>query len=87
MKPYKGYHAAVTFNEAAYLFHGEVTGIRDVVTFQGLTLDEAEKAFHDSVDDYLTWAQEDGFAPDKPVTPEQRGNPASPMPASAIIPR
>lgn len=68
MKPYKGYRAAVTFDEDALLFHGEVLGIRDVITFQARTAEDLPKAFHDSVDDYLDWAKEDGFDPEKPFS-------------------
>ena len=68
MKPYKGYRAAVSFDEDALLFHGDVLGIRDVITFQATTAEDLSKAFHDSVDDYLTWAEEDGFAPEKPFS-------------------
>ena len=68
MKPYKGYRATVTFDEDALLFHGEVTGVRDVITFQAMSAEALPKAFHDSVDDYLSWAAEDGFAPEKPFS-------------------
>lgn len=68
MKPYKGYRATVTFDEDALLFHGEILGIRDVITFQARTAEDLPKAFHDSVDDYLKWAAEDGFEPEKPFS-------------------
>lgn len=32
---YKGYTAKVEFDDEAEIFHGEVLGIKDVVTFQG----------------------------------------------------
>lgn len=68
MKPYKGYSATVSFDEDALLFHGEVLGIRDVITFQARTAEELLKAFHESVDDYLAWCAEDGAAPEKPFS-------------------
>lgn len=68
MKAYKGYQAVVSFDEDALLFHGDVLGIRDVITFQAKTAKELPKAFHDSVDDYLNWAAEDGFTPQKPYS-------------------
>jgi hypothetical protein len=42
---YKGYTESVTFDEDAEIFHGEVEGQRDVVTFQGATVAEIKKAF------------------------------------------
>jgi len=68
LKAYKGYQANVSFDEDALLFHGDVLGIRDVITFQARSAEELPKAFHDSVDDYLDWAAEDGFTPQKPYS-------------------
>ena len=37
---YNGYHAVVTFDEEVGLLHGEVIDTRDVITFQGKSVDE-----------------------------------------------
>tara|TARA_R100001143_G_C3361009_1_gene135766 strand:- start:9597 stop:9866 length:270 start_codon:yes stop_codon:yes gene_type:complete len=58
MLEYKGYHGKVEFDEEAGLFHGEVVGLRDVITFQGKSVDELEQVFRDSIDDYLDFCQE-----------------------------
>ena len=68
MMNYKGYAAKVEFDDEAMIFHGEVIGIRDVVTFQGKSVKEIEKAFRDSVDDYLDLCKESREAPDKPFS-------------------
>lgn len=68
MKAYKGYRATVSFDEDALLFHGEILGLRDVITFQARTAEDLLKAFHESVDDYLDWAAKDGFEPEKPFS-------------------
>ena len=68
MKPYKGYRASVSFDEDALLFHGEVLGTRDVITFQAQNAEELLKAFHESVDDYLSWCTDDGIEPEKPFS-------------------
>jgi predicted HicB family RNase H-like nuclease len=68
MMEYKGYTAKVEFDDEAEIFHGEVIGIKDVITFQGKTAKELKKAFRDSVDDYLSFCKERGEAPDKPFT-------------------
>ena len=65
---YKGYSAKVEFDDEVMIFHGEVTGIRDVVTFQGKTVNELKKAFHDSVDDYLDMCKSRGEEPEKPFS-------------------
>ena len=64
-KGYKGYHAYITYDDEARLFHGEVTGLNDVITFQATTLFELEQSFKHSVDDYLVWCQERGEKPQK----------------------
>jgi len=68
MMEYKGYTAKVGFDDEAEIFHGEVIGIKDVVTFQGRAAKELKKAFQESVDDYLSFCQERGEAPNKPFT-------------------
>lgn len=62
---YKGYEGVVQFDEDAKIFHGDVIGIKDVITFQGRSVDELEQAFKDSVDDYLAWCEERGEKPEK----------------------
>jgi predicted HicB family RNase H-like nuclease len=65
---YKGYIGKVDFDDEARIFHGEVIGIRDVVTFQGSTVEEIEKAFNDSIDDYLDYCKTRNEEPDKPFS-------------------
>ncbi len=65
MMTYKGYRGSVRFDDAAEIFHGEVTGVRDVVTFQGRTVDELKTAFRESIDDYLEFCESRGEEPDK----------------------
>ena len=65
---YKGYEGVVNYDEEAKLFHGEVMGLRDVITFQGTTVDELEQAFKDSVDDYLEFCKKKKRPPEKPFS-------------------
>lgn len=65
MMKYKGYLGNVVYDDEAKLFHGEVIGLKDVITFQGTTVKEIEKAFKNSVDDYLVWCKERGEKPEK----------------------
>jgi predicted HicB family RNase H-like nuclease len=68
MMEYKGYIGRVEFDNAAGIFHGEVVNTRDVITFQGTTVDELRTALQDSVDDYLSFCEERGEQPDKPYS-------------------
>lgn len=68
MMQYKGYVGRVEFDDKAEIFHGEVANTRDVITFQGKSVDELKKAFRDSVDDYLAFCEARGEEPDKPFS-------------------
>lgn len=65
---YKGYTGVVEFDEDAKVFHGEVLGLRDVITFQGTSVEELEAAMAESVDFYLNWCAERGKEPEKPFS-------------------
>ena len=60
MMEYKGYAGRVEFDDEAEVFHGEVLGLRDVITFQGRTVEEVKDAFRESVDDYLEFCAKRG---------------------------
>lgn len=62
---YKGYRAKVVFDADAAVLHGEVLGLRDVITFQATSVQDLEGAFRDSVDDYLAWCAELGQEPER----------------------
>ncbi len=68
MMEYKDYLARVEFDDEANLFHGEVINIRDVITFQGRSVEELRQAFEDSVEEYLTFCAERGEAPEPPFS-------------------
>ena len=42
--------------------------IRDVITFEGVSVDEVQKAFHESVDDYLAFCAARSEDPEKPFS-------------------
>lgn len=65
MMQYHSYLAGVEYDDEAKIFHGEVINTRDVITFQGKSVDELKKAFEGSVDDYLAFCRERGEEPDK----------------------
>lgn len=65
---YKGYSGKVEFDDEANIFYGEVINLRDVVTFQGETVNELRKAFRDSIDDYLDFCSSCGEEPEKPYS-------------------
>ena len=68
MMEHRGYRGVVTFDDEAEIFHGEVVGTRDVITFQGESVAELRRAFEDSVEAYLEFCTERGREPDKPFS-------------------
>ena len=68
MMEYKSYIAHVEFDPDAGIFHGDVVNIRDVITFQGQSVNELRSAFEDSVDDYLAFCAERGEEPEQPFS-------------------
>lgn len=65
---YKGYIGEVEYDDDAKIFSGTVINTRTVITFQGTTVEELEKEFRNSVDDYLEWCRADGVEPEKPYS-------------------
>ena len=68
MMTYKGYVGKVEFDDEAGIFYGEVINLRDVITFQGTTVQELRQAFQDSVDDYLEFCAQRGEEAEKPFS-------------------
>ena len=68
MMNYKGYIGKVEYDDINRIFSGSVINTRTVITFQGESVDEIEREFKASVDDYLEWCAEDGIEPEKPYS-------------------
>jgi predicted HicB family RNase H-like nuclease len=66
--PHEGYWGRAEYDRASRRFHGEVIGTRDVITFQGATIEDTGKAFVESVDDYLAYCRERGEKPERPFS-------------------
>ncbi len=68
MLEYKGYLGKVDFDDEAEIFHGEVINLKDVITFQGRSVSELQKAFKGSINDYLEFCAERNESPEKPLS-------------------
>ena len=62
---YKGFIGSVAFSEGDHVFFGKIEGIDGLVNFEGESVDEIINAFHEAVDDYLTYCAEEGIEPHK----------------------
>ena len=51
-----------------HIFVGRLTGIRDIISFHGTSVDELEQALKTSVEDYLAACEKLGQSPNKPAS-------------------
>jgi len=65
---YKDYTALIEFSDEDGCLTGKVIGIRDVIVFDGNTVEEIRKNFHDMIDHYITACAKTGREPNKPVS-------------------
>jgi predicted HicB family RNase H-like nuclease len=68
MLKYKGYTGVTELDTDAGVIFGRVIGLRDVITFQGTTVEEVVKEFRESVDVYLEFCASRGEEPEKPYS-------------------
>ena len=68
MMTYKGYIAVVEYDDQNKILVGSVINTRTVITFQADRASDLEKEFHESVDDYIAWCEEDGIEPERPYS-------------------
>ncbi|MDB9744031.1 hypothetical protein OAA91_00730 [Fibrobacterales bacterium] len=47
------FFGTVEFNEEEKMFHGKVSGLNDLVTFEGLTIQELRQEFIKAVDKHI----------------------------------
>lgn len=70
MMEYKGYVAAVEFDDSADILHGRVvnSGPYPIATFETTDARELRREFERSIDEYLAWCEEDGVEPRRPFS-------------------
>jgi predicted HicB family RNase H-like nuclease len=68
MLTYKGYTGHLDIDTETGILFGRVLDIKDIITFQGQTVEEARQEFYNSIDDYLEFYEELGESPDKPFS-------------------
>ena len=63
---YKGYIGHFSFDEKLELFHGKVSNIHDLLTFQGKSIETMRHAFQDAINEYIDWCKKNGKEPEDP---------------------
>lgn len=62
---YKGYFGSARYSAADEVFYGKLEGIDDLVNYEGASVKELIKAFHEAVDDYVETCRRIGKEPNK----------------------
>ncbi len=62
---YKDYIGSIHFSSEDEVFYGKIVGIDDLVSFEGASVKELKKSFHEAVEDYLESCKEIGKEPNK----------------------
>lgn len=65
---YKDFIGTVAYSEEDDVFFGKIEGINGLVNFEGTSVAELKKAFHQAVDDYLAYCEEHNLKPEKSYT-------------------
>lgn len=67
---YKGYVAAIEYEESEELFHGYVvnSGASSIATFAASDVEGLKREFRISIDEYLASCEEDGVEPQRPYS-------------------
>jgi predicted HicB family RNase H-like nuclease len=63
---YKGYAGSIEFSEEDAVFHGKVIGIKSLISFEGDSVKTITDDFHNAVDEYLAYCEDNGRQPEKP---------------------
>ena len=62
---YKGFIGSVCYSEYDKVFFGKIEGIDGLVNYEGASVDELTKSFHEAVDDYMAFCEAKGLKPEK----------------------
>lgn len=63
---YRGYIGSVRYSAEDEIFYGKIEAINDLILFEGHSVQEIKKAFHDAVDDYIETCKKMKREPNKP---------------------
>lgn len=63
---YKGYIGEFSFDEKQHIFFGKVSNVKDIIMFQGKSIETLRYHFQDAVNEYLAWCLKHGKHPESP---------------------
>ena len=63
---YKGYIGQFNYDADLDLFEGNIANIKDIILFQGKSIESLRFAFQDAINEYILWCKKRGKEPEKP---------------------
>ena len=63
---YKGYQGSVEYSVEDDILYGKVQFIKSLLMYEGETLHELKEMFHQVIDEYLQFCEENGIHPNQP---------------------
>lgn len=85
MFKYKNYEGTIQYSVPDKCLYGKIAYIRDLVSYEGQSVEELEAAFKESVDDYLETCEEVGKEPNKPFKGSFNVRPGSTLHRKAAL--
>jgi predicted HicB family RNase H-like nuclease len=64
---YKGYIGWYELNDSLSCFQGKVANTKTLISFQGHSIASTIQAFHEAVDEYLSWCERYFQTPEPPL--------------------
>jgi predicted HicB family RNase H-like nuclease len=65
---YKNYEAQISYSEEDEIFFGRIVNLeRDMIAFDGVSVEELKQSFHAAIEEYLQDCKEAGKKPEKPI--------------------
>ncbi|MEE3439278.1 type II toxin-antitoxin system HicB family antitoxin [Ruminococcus sp.] len=67
---YKGYYGKIEYSAEDKVIYGKLIGIHSLISFESESATDIETEFHNAVDDYLSYCEEEGIEPEKTILME-----------------
>lgn len=67
---YKGYYGKIEYSAEDKVIYGKIMGIHSLISFESESTTDIETEFHNAVDDYLSYCEEEGIEPEKTILME-----------------
>jgi predicted HicB family RNase H-like nuclease len=67
---YKGYYGKIEYSAEDKVIYGKIMGIHSLISFESESATDIENEFHNAVDDYLSYCEEEGIKPEKTILME-----------------